>query len=85
MKSLSCVQLLVTPQTAAYQASPSMGFSRQEYWSGVPLPSPIHTLPIYICIAMCVPEHVYTHRAEHYLNNNDILGGSEHLNSQMIR
>ena len=32
-------RLLVTPWTAAYQAPPSMGFSRQEYWSGVPLPS----------------------------------------------
>ena len=40
MKSLSRVRLLVTPWTAAYQAPPSMGFSRQEYWSGVPLPSP---------------------------------------------
>ena len=39
-KSLSRVQLLATPWTAAYQAPPSMGFSRQEYWSGVPLPSP---------------------------------------------
>ena len=39
-KSLSCVRLLATPWTAAYQAPPSMGFSRQEYWSGVPLPSP---------------------------------------------
>ena len=39
-KSLSCVQLFATPWTAAYQAPPSMGFSRQEYWSGVPLPSP---------------------------------------------
>ena len=39
MKSLSCVQLLATPWTAAHQAPPSMGFSRQEYWSGVPLPS----------------------------------------------
>ena len=36
----SC-RLLATPWTAAYQAPPSMGFSRQEYWSGVPLPSPI--------------------------------------------
>ena len=35
------VLLLATPWTAAYQAPPSMGFSRQEYWSGVPLPSPI--------------------------------------------
>ena len=40
-KSLSRVQLLATPWTAAYQAPPSMGFSRQEYWSGVPLPSPL--------------------------------------------
>ena len=37
VKSLSHVWLLVTPWTAAYQAPPSMGFSRQEYWSGVPL------------------------------------------------
>ena len=40
VKSLSCVWLLATPWTAAYQAPPSMGVSRQEYWSGVPLPSP---------------------------------------------
>ena len=39
VKSLSRVWLLVTSRTAAHQASPSMGFSRQEYWSGVPLPS----------------------------------------------
>ena len=39
-KSLSRVRLLATPWTAAYQAPLSMGFSRQEYWSGVPLPSP---------------------------------------------
>ena len=38
-KSLSRIWLVVTPWTAAYQAPPSMGFSRQEYWSGVPLPS----------------------------------------------
>ena len=40
MKSLSHVQLFSTAWTAAYQAPPSMGFSRQEYWSGVALPSP---------------------------------------------
>ena len=40
VKSLSRVRLLATPWTAAYQAPPSMVFSRQEYWSGVPLPSP---------------------------------------------
>ena len=41
VKSLSRVRLLATPWTAAHQAPPSMGFSRQEYWSGVPLPSPM--------------------------------------------
>ena len=40
VKSLSCVRLLATPWTAAYQAPLSTGFSRQEYWSGVPSPSP---------------------------------------------
>jgi len=43
VKSLSHVQLLATPWTAAYQAPLSMGFSRQEHWSGVPLPSPDKT------------------------------------------
>ena len=42
MKSLSRVRLFATLWTVAYQAYPSMGFSRQEYWSGVPLPSPGH-------------------------------------------
>ena len=41
VKSLSHVQLSATPWTTAYQAPPSIGFSRQEYWSGVPLPSPV--------------------------------------------
>ena len=40
VKSLSHVRPSAIPWTAAFQASPSMGFSRQEYWSGVPLPSP---------------------------------------------
>ena len=40
VKSLSRVRLLVTAWTVAYQAPPSMGFSRQEYWSGLPFPSP---------------------------------------------
>ena len=39
VKSLSCVRLFVTPWIIAYQAPPSMGFPRQEYWSGVPSPS----------------------------------------------
>ena len=40
VKSLSRVRLFATPWTVAYNASPSMGFSRHEYWSGLPFPSP---------------------------------------------
>ena len=40
MKSLSRVQLFATPRTVAHQVSPSMEFSRQEYWTGLPFPSP---------------------------------------------
>ena len=48
VKSFSCIWLFATPWSAAYQAPPSMGFSRQEYWSGMPLPSPqIITEPLY--------------------------------------
>ena len=49
VKSLSRVRILETQRTAAHQAPPSMGFSRQEYWSGMPLPS-----PIYVCVCVCV-------------------------------
>ena len=40
VKSLGCARLFVTPWTVVYQAPPSMGFSRQEYWHGLPFPSP---------------------------------------------
>ena len=40
VKSLSCVQLFSTLWSVAHQAPPSMGFSRQEYWRGLPFPSP---------------------------------------------
>ena len=40
MKSLSCVRLFVTPWTVPCQAPPSVGFFREEYWSGLPFPSP---------------------------------------------
>ena len=48
VKSLSHVWLFTTPWTAAHQAPPSIGFSRQEYWSGVPLPSPLLSLALSI-------------------------------------
>ena len=62
MKSLSRVLLLATPWTAAYQAPLSMGFSRQEYWSGVPLPSPRRSFAaaaaaksLQLCPTLCHP------------------------------
>jgi len=48
VKSLSRVQLFMTPWTRAHQAPLSMEFSRQEYWSGLPLPSPINNLTLYL-------------------------------------
>ena len=42
LRRFSRVWLSSTPQTAAHQASPSLGFSRQEHWSGLPFPSPMH-------------------------------------------
>ena len=42
LSHFSCVRLCVTPQMAAHQAPPFLGFSRQEHWRGLPFPSPIH-------------------------------------------
>ena len=55
VKLLSCVRLFATAWTAAHQAPPPMGFSRQEYWSGVPSPSPIGRKPknIYYIFKFC--------------------------------
>ena len=49
-KSLSRVQLFATPWTAAYQAPPSMGFSRQEYWSGLPLTAGARFSHLHYCL-----------------------------------
>ena len=56
VKSLSHVRLFATPWTAAYQAPPSLGFSRQEYWSGLPLPSPM--------ASTVLPENVFCYIKE---------------------
>ena len=42
LSHFSRVRLCATPETAAHQAPPSLGFSRQEHWSGLPFPSPMH-------------------------------------------
>ena len=78
VKSLSCVWLAATPWTAAYQAPPSMGFSRQEYWSGVPLPSPCSPYGQAILfpgayqteIHRCVHKKTWTRESQHTTCNN---------------
>ena len=42
LSRVSCVRLCATPETAAHQGPPSLGFSRQEHWSGLPFPPPMH-------------------------------------------
>ena len=54
VKLLSRVRLFATPWTAAYQAPPSMGFPRQEYWSGLPLPSPPSSLTRHQTCTPCI-------------------------------
>ena len=81
VKSLSPARLLATPWTAAHQAAPSMGFSRQEYWSGVPLPSPICTLKQYRFIFTAFELYIngrletFQHML-HSLNNNPLFNDS---------
>ena len=56
LSRFSCVRLCATPQTAAHQAPPSLGFSRQKYWSGLPLPSPMHESEVaQSCPTLCNP------------------------------
>ena len=55
VQSLSRVQLCATPQTAAHQAPPSLGFSRQEHWSGLPVPSPMHASKKWSEVAQLYP------------------------------
>ena len=62
---LSCVLPCVTPQTAAHQAPPSLGFSRQEYWNGSPFPSPMHAcmLSRFSCDQLCATPWTAAHQA----------------------
>ena len=80
VKLLSHVRLLATPWTAAFQAPPPMGFSRQEYWSGVPLPSlgeqyggslkKLRTVTIWS--RNPIPEHIYRehHNLKRYMHSS---------------
>ena len=58
LSRFSCVRLCATPQKAAHQAPPSLGFSRQEHWSGLPFPSPMHASENEVtqsCLTFCDP------------------------------
>ena len=80
VKSLSRVRLFTTPWTAANQAPPSMGFSRQEYWSWVPLPSPelkwtyvkLHWISHFKYVPFFVP-HLYIHETVNEEAQNEWL------------
>ena len=63
VKSFSRVRLLATPWTAAFQAPLSMGFSRQEYWRGVPLPSPLFLLLI-VFFPLCSTSFCFPHGSQ---------------------
>ena len=65
LSHFSRVRLCVTPWTAAQQAPLSLGFSRQEYWSGLPLPSPMHAcmLRCFSCVVLCVTPWTIAHQA----------------------
>ena len=84
VKLLSRAQLLATPWTGAYQAPLSMGFSRQEYWNGVPLPSPRVRLTVtysavFNHLSYCMPQHGPAWRCCISFDGFDILEGSYKL------
>ena len=60
LSRFSCVRLCATPQTAAHQAPPSLGFSRQKHWRGLPFPSPMHACQV----ASAVSDSVRLHRQQ---------------------
>ena len=53
MKSLSCVRLIATPWAAVYQTPPSMDFSKQEYWTELPFPSPEDRTQVSLIAGRC--------------------------------
>ena len=65
LSCFSCVRLCATPQMAAQQAPPSLGFSRQEYWSGLPFPSPTHIcmLRCFSHVRLCATQWTAVHQA----------------------
>ena len=71
VKSFSRVWLLETPWTAAYQAPPSMGFSQQQYWSGVPLPSPTYMHRCTYISNIWMHVHVHVHGLPRWFSSKE--------------
>ena len=69
VKSLSCIRPFATPWTVAYQTPPSMGFSRQECWSGLPFPPPGDLPEPGLAIVQPLPESLLT---QHSLNTKSV-------------
>ena len=65
LSHFSRVQLCATPEMAAHQTPLSLGFSRQEYWSGLPFPSPMHAgmLSRFSCVRLCATPWISAHQA----------------------
>ena len=72
VKSLSRVQLLATLWTVVYQAPPSMGFSRREYWSGLPFPIPGNLPRDRTCVS-CIAGEVFTTNATWETQNRTLI------------
>ena len=84
VKSLSRVQLFETPWIAAYQAPPSMGFSRQEYWSGVPLPSLSDVLVAWKSNGPCWLKWKYQNCRTDRKRRNSKIQGNGHTGMDII-
>ena len=76
------VRFLATPWTVAHQAPPSMGFSRQEYWSGVPLPSPPPSLAV--CYSLCLYSDIYTVRRRQWQPTPALSPGKSHGKRSLV-
>ena len=84
VKTLSHIRLLATPWTAAYQAPLSMGFSRQEYWSGVPLPSPMTDKTRLRHVLFIKQGQAVIFRNAHIIKLHTFLRGSVHFSSLIL-
>ena len=84
VKSLSHVRLFATPWTAAYQAPPSMGFSRQEYWSGVPSPSPTESKRLFFISVSLLLSRIQGHQRRQWQPTPVLLPGGFHGRRSLV-